>query len=157
MNLLPRTLFGKKSKRRSPFGLFESCREKRISLCFMKRLGKLIRQNFFSGGHVTRKIFIIRNCFKLTITFPQNHLKSFLGISALNELQHAGKSKISLNYANQRNAWEYTAAQSRISLRRDYNNACYNTSLHLYKRLCLVIISRLVGWPVSLSVGHAII
>ena len=34
--------FGKKSKRRSPFGLFESCREKQISLCFMKRLRKLI-------------------------------------------------------------------------------------------------------------------
>ena len=38
--------FGKKSKRRSPFGLFESCREKRISLCFMRRLGKLVH---FSG------------------------------------------------------------------------------------------------------------
>ena len=35
-------LFGKKSKRQSPFGLFESCREKRISLCFMRRLRKLV-------------------------------------------------------------------------------------------------------------------
>ena len=35
-------LFGKKSKGRSPFGLFESCREKQISLCFMSRLGKLM-------------------------------------------------------------------------------------------------------------------
>ena len=39
-------LFGKKSKRQSPFGLFESYREKRISLCFMSRLGKLVH---FSG------------------------------------------------------------------------------------------------------------
>ena len=30
------------SKRRSPFGLFESCRDKQIFLCFMKRLSKLM-------------------------------------------------------------------------------------------------------------------
>ena len=35
-------LFGKQSKGRSPFGLFESCREKHISFCFMSRLGKLM-------------------------------------------------------------------------------------------------------------------
>ena len=37
-------LFGKKSKRRSPFGLFESCREKQISLRFMRHLEKLQRK-----------------------------------------------------------------------------------------------------------------
>ena len=47
--------FGKKSKRRSPFGLFESCREKRISLCFMRRLGKLVH----FGGRAGLRMKII--------------------------------------------------------------------------------------------------
>ena len=55
---------------------------------------------------MTRKIFIFHNCLKLVITFPRNHLKSFLEKLALNEVQHASNCKFSLNYANQDSARE---------------------------------------------------
>ena len=49
--------FGKKSKRRSPFGLFESCRVFWISLFLMKRLGKLVS---FWGQMVLRMKLIAK-------------------------------------------------------------------------------------------------
>ena len=56
--------FGKKSKRRSPFGLFESCREIQFSFFLVSGLGKLV---FFSGRTSLRMKFIAKK--KLNLLF----------------------------------------------------------------------------------------